>query len=75
MFVALRKERKGRDIPVRMTVLLVFPATADLRAARVETRTVGPLAPPVVLHANYNVKLEVGNRWIAHTIQGLHNHR
>ena len=39
-----------------MTVLLEFPVTADLRSAKVETRTVGPPAPPVVLCANYNVK-------------------
>lgn len=42
--------RKRDDyIPVRMTVLTEFPVTADLRADRVDTRTVGPPAPPVVL--------------------------
>ena len=53
MSAHLQEERKDRDIPVRMTILLEFPVTADLRAARVETRTVDPLAPPVVLCANY----------------------
>jgi len=37
MFVLLHNERIGRDIPVRTTILFEFPATADLRAARVET--------------------------------------
>jgi hypothetical protein len=42
--------KNDRDILVRITVLAEFPATADFRAARVETRTVGPPFPPVVLH-------------------------
>jgi len=37
------------NILVRMTVFVEFPATADLRAFKVETRVVGPPAPPVVL--------------------------
>ena len=45
-----QKEENDRDILVRITVLAEFPATADFRAARVETRTVGPPFPPVVLH-------------------------
>ena len=57
VFMLPQKWRKGRDIPVRMTVLIEFPATADLRAAKVETRTVVPPAPPVVLCVNYNVKI------------------
>lgn len=59
MFVLPQKERSARDIPVKMTVFLEFPATADLRPAKVETRTVDPPAPPVVLYAKCNMKIEV----------------
>lgn len=52
VFVPPLRKKKGRYAPVRMTVLRAFPATADLRAANVETRTVDPPAPPVVLCAN-----------------------
>ena len=41
-----------------MTVFSEFPSSADLRSSRVDTRTVEPLTPPVVLCPNHNVKIE-----------------
>lgn len=54
--VCTAERRKNNiDILVRITVLGELPATADLRAAKVETRVVGPLVPPVVLWTKYAV--------------------
>lgn len=73
VFVPPPQKKGGRYIPVRITVLIEFPATADLRAAKVETRTVDPPDPPVVLYADYGVMMEAGSRRTAHTIQEQHS--
>ena len=73
VFVPHPQKNGGRYIPVRITVLIEFPATADLRAAKVETRTVDPPVPPVVLYVDCDMTKGVGNRWIVHTIQGQHS--
>ena len=45
---------------MRITVLGEFPETADLSAAKVDTRMVDPPAPPVVLWTIYNLIIVVG---------------
>jgi hypothetical protein len=60
------EEENYKDIPVMITVLAEFPATADLRAASVDTRTVGPPLPPVVLRADHAVSGEDGQLNKAH---------
>jgi len=67
VFVLPPKKKGGRYTPVRITVLMESPVTASLRAAKVETRTVDPPVPPVVLCADYGVMMEVRSRWTVHT--------